>query len=125
MMTRIATLLVAGCLLLLAAAASADRRIVEELERSYELVLSETTLPRDAAGSIVFKECETCAIRSVRVNSDTTYFVNEAQVPFDDFARLAQDIEARGGDADTGVYVHYDIKTLRVNRVRVVEFGRR
>lgn len=99
-------------------------RILGQLESSYELLFDAVTLPRNTAGSLVFKECRTCETRSIRVSGATRYFVNGAETAFADFQRVAQEIEASTArNAAAAVYVHYDTGTLRVNRIRLSEPG--
>ncbi len=121
-MMRIALSIVAGCLLF--GTASADRRIVEQLERSYELLLGDVTLPGGEAGTVIFTPCETCARETLRVNGDTRYLLNGVDLSLADLKLRVDGIRGNGGAANTGVYIHYDIKTTQVNRVRVVEFSR-
>jgi hypothetical protein len=119
-MMRTALLIATSCLLF--GTASADRRIVEQLESSYELVLKDVTLPSGAGGTIIFPECENCSLKSMRVNADTRYLLNGTDLALEDLVRRVADIRRNGTDTNTGVYVHYEIKTSAVNRVRVIEF---
>ena len=124
MMRTVLSVLAASALASTTVWAQQHHRILEQLENSYELVLDDVTLPASTVGSIVFKECDTCERRSLQVNPATQYIVNDVEVAFVDLAGIANDIRSRGHAEDTGVYVHYDIKTSRVNRIYVYEFAR-
>lgn len=113
-------MILAACTLL-SSAAWAHFRIIEQVESSYELTLDKVlSFPGSTAGTIIFRECPECESRALRVTADSRYFVNGSELVFSDFQRLVADIQAlQRAEAATGVYVHYDIETQNVNRIRV------
>lgn len=119
-MMRILLPVLTACLLA-SSTASAFKRVFELLEGSYELILDEVTLPDSTAGTIIFRECDTCERRSLRVTSGTRYFVNGVELPFTDFKLRAEALRNNDDDAK-GVYVYYDLETTNVTRLRVVQF---
>lgn len=119
-MRRITSITLAAGLLL-GASASAQLRVIKQLERSYELALTDVTLPSSTAGTLIFKACEDCASESLQVTAETRYFLRESELSFEDFllqadAILAFDEEA----ADAGLGVHYSIETGFVTRMHIV-----
>ncbi|HEX7080018.1 MAG TPA: hypothetical protein VF329_03290 [Gammaproteobacteria bacterium] len=121
-MTKILLPLLAACLLA-SPNAWAFKRVFELVERSYELTLDTVTLPDSTAGTVIFRECDTCDPKSLRVTSATRYFLDGTELAFADFKQM---VEALRADDDTikGVYVHYDIETTNVTRIRVVQYPR-
>ena len=51
-------------------------RVIEQPEDAYELMLGEVSLPRGVAGTVIFKPCAECTTTSLRVTSETAYFIN-------------------------------------------------
>jgi len=93
-------------------------RVLEQPERSYEISLSQLTLPSTASGGLTVKACDACAYTTHVLSASTQYFVNNRPVPFADFSRIAGD--RRGNRAlleKTVAGVFIDIDTGRVNRV--------
>jgi len=93
-------------------------RVLEQPERSFELSLSQLTLPTTANGGLSVKPCESCAYSTHVLNANTQYFVNNQHVAFADFSRIAGDVRGNRRAAETAVAgVFIDIGTGRVNRV--------
>jgi hypothetical protein len=93
-------------------------RVLEQPQRSFELSLSQLTLPGSANGGLSIKACDTCAYTTHVLSANTQYFVNKQLVAFADFSRIAGDL--RGNRAlleKTVAGVFIDIDTGRVNRV--------
>ena len=98
-------------------------RVLEQAEEAYELALGEVSLPRGAAGTVIFKPCEECNTTSLRVSGETLYFVNGSPFEISDFLEIAKEIRARdGGNQNTAVYIFYDIESERVNRLMLDHF---
>lgn len=97
-------------------------RVLELLERSYELRLSDANLPRSAGDSVTFKACEECSTESIAVTASTGYFLAEQQVSLADFRQHAQGLAQQGADSRTLLMVHYDIDTRRATRLRMTTF---
>jgi hypothetical protein len=99
-------------------------RVLEQPERSFELSLSQLTLPSSASGALTIKACADCPYRTHILNAGTQYFVNRQIVPFEDFSRIAGEIRANRRALETafaGVYV--DVDTGRVTRVTLLYRG--
>jgi hypothetical protein len=99
--------------------AQADR-ILEQPERSYELSLSQMTLPSAANGGLTVKPCVSCAYSTHVLTAETGYFVNNRSLSFAEFTSATDDLRANRDAARrvfVGVYV--DVETGRVNRVTV------
>lgn len=94
-------------------------RVIEQIERSYELRLADVTLPRSSVGSVTFKACEECSIETVPVTSSTSYFVGEREVTL---AELTEQARFAGGNASatgnwTQLMVFYSVNTKRATRL--------
>jgi hypothetical protein len=93
-------------------------RVIEQPERSFELSLSQLTLPSNANGGLSVKPCDSCAYSTHVLNANTQYFVNNQPVPFVDFSRIVGDLRGNSRLMQTTVAgVFIDIDTGRVNRV--------
>jgi hypothetical protein len=93
-------------------------RVIEQPERSYELSLSQLTLPTSASGGWTIKACDDCAYTTHVASASTQYFVNRQIVPFADFSRIAGDVRGNRRSLDTAVAaVFVDVDTGRVTRV--------
>jgi hypothetical protein len=110
--------------LLAVVGAAQAARILEQPERSYELSLSQVTLPSADNGGLTVKPCASCPYSTHVLTSGTEYFVNNRSLPFADFRRVTENMR---DDSDAlrkafvGVYV--DVETGRVNRVTVRHTG--
>ena len=118
----IALLAAATALLLATTAESA--RIVAQDEDAYELMLGDVALPGSTAGTVIFKTCGSCRTQSMRVSGTTVFQVHGQTVTFEDFSKAAEDFSQRdGGASSTIVYVFFDIKSQRVNRLGIDYLG--
>jgi hypothetical protein len=96
-------------------------RVLEQPERSYELSLSQLTLPSNASGGLTVKACDDCAYTTHVLSAGTEYFVNRQSVAFEDFSRIVGEVRANRRALDTAVAgVYIDVDTGRVNRVALV-----
>lgn len=116
--------IVAVCAFSAADASAQGRRSLEQVEKSYELVIDQVTLPSSGVGTVIFKECDTCQPVALRVNGGTQYFLNGTAVPLANLQRAAAALRQQRRATDIGVYVHYDIASKDVTRIRVEELGR-
>jgi hypothetical protein len=95
-------------------------RVLEQVERPFELTLSQLTLPTSTTGTLSFKECADCRTMSPRVTPATTYVLNDRPVTLEELqASVAQISRTRGGPQSTTVGVFLDITTGRVTRIRL------
>jgi hypothetical protein len=95
-------------------------RVLEQLERSHELALSDVQLPGSTSGAVVFKACDTCSTESLAVTASSRYFVDKQQVTLAELKTQAAVIsQSAGRDQPTLVMVHYDIDTNIVTRIRI------
>lgn len=105
--------LIAAALLVLAMPAAADTAVVKA---AYEVALSDVRLPRAHAGTIAFKECDSCDYKRIRVGADTTYRINGRAMPLEKFrAALA---EAANPDKEPVTVLHH-LKRNQVTDVSV------
>ena len=96
-------------------------RVLEQPERSYELSLSQLTLPSNAGGGLTVKACNDCAYTTHVLSAGTQYFVNRQRVAFEDFSRIVGEVRANRRALDTAIAgVYLDVDTGRVNRVALV-----
>lgn len=100
-------------------------RVLELVERSYELWLSDASLPRSAGGSVTFKACSECSFESIVVTDSTRYSLGDLQVSLADFRQHAQSLVQQRAGERTLLMVHYDIDTRRATRLRLTTFPAR
>jgi hypothetical protein len=95
-------------------------RVIEDVEDSVELALSDLKLPADATGTVTYRTCATCALESHSLTAETRFELNGRAMAFDEFSgaideiRDTPSVEARGL---AGVF--FDLNTERVTRVIV------
>ena len=93
-------------------------RVLEQPQRSFEVSLSQLTLPSNANGGLSVKACDACAYSTHVLSANTQYFVNNQPVAFADFSRIAGDLRGNRRTLETTVAgVFIDIDTGRVDRV--------
>ena len=94
-------------------------RVIELIEGSYELRLTDVTLPRSSSGSVTFKACESCSIQSLAVTPSTGYFVGASEVTLPELTEQAglakQATNATGNWPQLMVF--YSTDTKRVTRL--------
>ena len=99
-------------------------RVIEQPEDAYELMLGEVSLPRAVTGTVIFKPCEECNTASLRVTSETAYFINGTVFELPDFLDAAEEIRRLdGGNQNTAVYVFFDVASKRVTRIALDHFA--
>jgi hypothetical protein len=112
--------LAALCGFLLVAANAQAFRVLEVLERSYELRLSQVSLPESTLGKIGYSSCATCARKSMAVSNDTLYFINGQKVTLAQMRQEAVRILRAAGTRNPILLVlHYDPDTEVATRVRI------
>ena len=106
-------LLIAAAMIGLALPAAADFTTVQ---LAYEVVLSEVRLPRNANGTIAFKECEDCEYKTMRVSADIRYLVDGRSVTLKQFRELTEHV----ADSDNAaVTILHHLEDNRVTKVSV------
>ncbi len=111
--------MVAACLTVVAANAGAVR-VLEILERSYELRLSRVTLPESTNGSVGYSRCATCVREYKAVGAETLYFVDGEPVTLAQMRQHAARITRSSGSGElTLVVVHFDPSTEIATRIRI------
>lgn len=104
---------------LLAALGTANAtRVIEQLERGFELSLADLTLPTVPTGGITFRRCADCAFTTHALTSSTQLRINDQDLPFEEFIRVAKDLRAdRRTIEATFAGIFIDIESGRVTRV--------
>ena len=67
------------------------------VELAYEVALSDMTTPVTNSGSLVFKECEDCDVRSIRMTRNTQFIVNGRTVELKEFRKQVFQVSDRSG----------------------------
>ncbi|MDH3508947.1 MAG: hypothetical protein OEQ25_17545 [Gammaproteobacteria bacterium] len=117
-MIRTLIILVAG--LVTVSSSAWAYRVIDQIEDGYELALVMVRLPLSERGTIVFRVCEECNTTALRVTNATRYFANGAPVELSELRELAEAARATAAGRDrAGIFISYDIASLRVNRVRL------
>ncbi len=115
-MQRLILIFVSG--LFLVPQASFALRVLEQLERSYELSLADVTVPRSTTSSVLFRTCDTCTTQSLAVTPSTKYFDDERELTHAELLSAVDSIRQQpGGNEGTLVGLFYDIKTNVVTRI--------
>ncbi|HMB73160.1 MAG TPA: hypothetical protein VKQ06_06285 [Gammaproteobacteria bacterium] len=117
-MMKIAVSLVLGLALALGSAQAF--RVLEVLERSYELRLTDVSLPRSDAEAIGYKPCTRCAYSYMHISGETTYHLGSRRVSLAELTEEAARIKRTAGASDrTLVMLHYDPQTGIATRIRM------
>ena len=120
----IRALIVTAALTIGFAGAAHGIKVLEQPEDAYELALGEVSLPRGAAGTVIFKACADCKTKALRVTALTIYQVNRRTVTLEDLRKAADGYrKMQGGAAKTAVYVYYNIESQRVTRLALDYLG--
>lgn len=110
------TLLIFSALATTVAAHAA--RVLEDVERSFELALAHVQAPAGATGAVTFRTCAECRTSIRRVTAATCYFVDGREVDVAAFARTVSAIRAtQEGAAATLVGLFYDVESQRITRI--------
>jgi len=93
-------------------------RVLEQIERSYELSLDAVSVPRGATSAVIFRTCDTCSSQSLAVTASTKYFVDERELTHAEMLSAVDAIRLQpGGNDGTLVGLFYDIDTNVVTRI--------
>ena len=111
MKTRV---LIAAMALSLALPAAAQIRTIAE---SYELTLSNLRLPQSESGTLSFRFCASCPLKTTRVSADTQWLVNGRRVTLADF-RLEVARLPNHEQVDATVQQH--LKNDRITKVSIL-----
>jgi hypothetical protein len=65
------------------------------VELAYEVALSDMTTPVTSTGSLVFKECEDCDARTIRMTRNTQFIVNGLTVELKEFRKQVFQVSDR------------------------------
>jgi hypothetical protein len=105
--------LLAACLVALGTPAAADFEVVSE---AYEVSLADLRLPGTANGTVTFRECDTCAYRTIRVTAATRYEANDHTFTLQDFRMELEGVTASGTVTATVVH-HLESDTIKAIHV--------
>ena len=103
----------------LASGATAIAQDLALVEGAHELVLGDIAFPGSAAGTLIFKTCDTCEPQVYSVTSSTAYFAPEPLMLPDFLTRVAELRERSNGDAGISVTVFHSLATDRVTRIKL------
>jgi hypothetical protein len=112
--------LVAATLLAALGTANATR-VIDLIENAFELSLADLTLPTAANGGVSFRRCADCAFTTHVLQASTQFRVNNQDLPFEEFIRVANELRADSRTREAtfaGVFI--DIDSGRVTRVVLV-----
>jgi hypothetical protein len=97
-------------------------RVVEQVERAVELTLDQLKLPTADGGTISFRECEECPIKTHVLTDTTVFSANRQIVGLQDLLRVADEIRDKPNGAKQAMAVVFlDLKTERITRIEVRE----
>ena len=86
------------------------------VEQAYEVALSDIRLPRSENGTIAYKECGSCDIRTTRVDAETRWLINGKAVSLKQFREAVSRVADREKEA---VSVLRHLERNRVTAVSV------
>ena len=95
-------IVITAIMLMLAIPAAAD---FVTTARAYELVISDLTVPPSQNSKLMFRECDDCDYRSIRLTPHTTFKVNGRSVRFDKFRETIRDV--RNPDHTPAIVLHH------------------
>jgi hypothetical protein len=94
-------------------------RVLREVERPFEITLSQLTLPKDTAGWLTLRTCDTCRFNTYRLRGATEFVLDSRAVPYADFTRAVDALRGSSAGDATVVTVFIDRTTEQVTRVTV------
>jgi hypothetical protein len=121
------TVLRNACVLVIALALGAPQaaradRIVELVESSFEIPLSNAILPAGGVGDVSFKTCDKCDAKSRVLTPSTRFFLDGREVRAAAFIAAAAEVRERESrDPRSLLMLYVDKKTLHVNRAALVQ----
>lgn len=96
-------------LLGLCLSAAADFRTITE---AYEVDLNDLRLPGSEYGTLTFKPCSDCELRTLRVTANTRYLINDRDYTLAEFAEQLKRIRNRT-DHSVVVLHHLESNTIK------------
>jgi hypothetical protein len=109
---KIKTILVTALLMLSLSAAAEFTTIA----RAYEIALSNFRVPATPSAAAIFRQCDECDARAVRVTPSTLYVVNGQPVTLKEFRKSVFGIRRR---VETTVIVKHHLETDTIVSVTV------
>ncbi len=94
-------------------------RLLEEVERPFEITVSQLTLPRETEGSLTLRACDTCRFSTYRLQGATKFVLDSREVMYAEFLSAVDALRASSAAERTVVSVFIDRTTERVTRVIV------
>ncbi|HVY80756.1 MAG TPA: hypothetical protein VG994_07235 [Steroidobacteraceae bacterium] len=98
--------------LVIAAVASLGALPAFAKHNAVETSLNDVVLPSTAGGTLVLRPCETCAPTSIRVTSQSRYFIGGNEVTL-------QELVAESQRRAMSLVVSYDTRTLELLTIKV------
>ena len=95
-------IVITAFMLMLAIPAAAD---FVTSARAYELVLSDLTVPPSQNSKLMFKECDDCDSRSIRLTPRTQFKINGRSMRFDQFREAIRGV--RKPDETLTIVLHH------------------
>ena len=93
-------------------------RVIEQVERPFEITVAQLALPGAVNGTLTFRACADCNFESHRMDGTTRFLLNRHEVPFVDFVRAFNAAKGSENTAKaTMANVYVDLATGRVTRV--------
>ncbi len=100
-------------LLGLSLAAAADFRTITE---AYEVYLSDLRLPGSENGTLTFKQCSDCEVRTLRVTGKTRYLINDRDFALAEFKEQLKRVRNLK-DQNASVLHHLESNTIKAIKV--------
>jgi len=97
---RIKTLLIAA-LASMSFAVSAENYVIAQ---AYEIAVDGLRLPGNVVGRVSFKDCDTCAMQTVRVTTDTVYLLNNREISLAKFKKAVNAIVDKKSNIATVIH---------------------
>jgi hypothetical protein len=104
----------------LALSSSAQAQTLEIVEGAHELSLGLVSLPDNTSGTLIFKTCAACEVKSLRVTTSTTYRVATGPLALPELRERVDALKNSSIASDEiPVTVFYSMATGDVTRVSV------
>ena len=94
-------------------------RVLKEVERPFEISVSQLSLPRDTGGSLTVRSCDTCRVGSYRLQNTSIFVLDGRTVAYADFAKAVDDLRTSTAGNATVISVFIDRDSELVTRVSV------
>ena len=96
---------------LLVVSLPAVAEFTQTVSMAYELALSEIRVPATPNSGLIFKECASCDMITVRVTANTQYIVNGRSLPLKEFRKAGFQVTNRDRTAVTVLH-HLESDTI-------------